>query len=162
MVSVTIASFCPILCLEYRQWRIPEWMNGYALSEDIGLNRRARVSYLWLYVALCLRYSYMTSYCIFARLTTPYTNVWCQYSNLSTSAGALLNKHTWNFKRWCQKHNCRQLFQPNWALSVQCSTTWASHLNRRPKAPMGFNKPEVLKRSFVKALKTSFNPSRLH
>ena len=41
-------------------------------------------------------------------------------------------------KVWCQKCNCRQLFRPNWASSVQCSTRWASHLNRRPKAPRGF------------------------
>ena len=29
----------------------------------------------------------------------------------------------------CQECNCKQLFRPNWALSVQCSTRWACHLN---------------------------------
>ena len=31
-----------------------------------------------------------------------------------------------------------QKFRPNWASSMQCSTRWASYLNRRPKAPWGF------------------------
>ena len=41
-------------------------------------------------------------------------------------------------KVWCQKCDCRQLYRPNWASSMQCSTRRASHLNSRPKAPRGF------------------------
>ena len=66
-------------------------------------------------------------------------------------------------KNGAKRANCRQLFRPNWASSVQCSTSWPATPANSTVDLRGLNKQRCLKVlvGFVKALNSLVNPPKL-